>query len=65
MESRCALPTPDVFGACVWQAAGEGSKLLDHLGPEPLSADFNADYIYAKAVSAPVPLKPLSWIRSL
>ena len=40
---------PRRFGACVWQAAGQGSKLLDHLGPEPLSTDFNADYIYAKS----------------
>jgi len=40
---------PRRFGACVWQAAGDDSNLLDHLGPEPLSDDFNHDYIFAKS----------------
>lgn len=41
---------PRKFGACLWQAADESqNKLLDHLGPEPLSDEFNADYLFAKS----------------
>jgi formamidopyrimidine-DNA glycosylase len=40
---------PRRFGACVWQAANSASKLLDHLGPEPLGDDFNSDYIFQKS----------------
>ena len=37
---------PRRFGACLWQTADEESELLTHLGPEPLSDEFNADYLY-------------------
>jgi formamidopyrimidine-DNA glycosylase len=40
---------PRRFGACVWQAANAECKLLDHLGPEPLSDNFNGDYIFQKS----------------
>ena len=40
---------PRRFGACVWQAADADSNLLDHLGPEPLSDDFNKDYIFSRS----------------
>ena len=41
---------PRKFGACLWQDAKETeNKLLDHLAPEPLSAEFNFDYLYAKS----------------
>ena len=40
---------PRRFGACVWQAADADSNLLDHLGPEPLSDDFNNDYIFNRS----------------
>ncbi|ALF60044.1 bifunctional DNA-formamidopyrimidine glycosylase/DNA-(apurinic or apyrimidinic site) lyase [Psychrobacter urativorans] len=36
---------PRRFGAVLWHD-DYGSKLLDHLGPEPLSSDFTADYLY-------------------
>lgn len=36
---------PRRFGSVLW-FKDYGSKLLDHLGPEPLSADFTADYLY-------------------
>ena len=36
---------PRRFGAVLWHE-DYGSKLLDHLGPEPLSSDFTADYLY-------------------
>lgn len=40
---------PRRFGACMWQAAGEDSNLLDHLGPEPLSAEFTDGYLFNKS----------------
>jgi formamidopyrimidine-DNA glycosylase len=40
---------PRRFGACVWQEAHSISNLLGHLGPEPLSDDFNSDYIFQKS----------------
>lgn len=36
---------PRRFGSVLW-FKDYGNKLLDHLGPEPLSADFTADYLY-------------------
>ena len=36
---------PRRFGAVLWHK-DYAHKLLDHLGPEPLSADFTADYLY-------------------
>lgn len=40
---------PRRFGACFWQAAQEEDKRLAHLGPEPLSDVFNAEYLFAKS----------------
>ena len=40
---------PRRFGACLWQAADEDSDLLTHLGPEPLSDEFNADYLFERS----------------
>lgn len=41
---------PRKFGACLWQDINdEENKLLDHLGPEPLSDEFNADYLFNKS----------------
>lgn len=36
---------PRRFGAVLWYA-DYSDKLLPHLGPEPLSSDFDADYLY-------------------
>lgn len=36
---------PRRFGSVLW-LKDYGPKLLGHLGPEPLSADFTADYLY-------------------
>ena len=36
---------PRRFGSVLW-FDDYGPKLLDHLGPEPLSAEFTADYLY-------------------
>ena len=40
---------PRRFGACLWQAVDEDSELLSHLGPEPLSDAFSADYLYQRS----------------
>ena len=40
---------PRRFGAWLWQQAGESHAVLDKMGPEPLSDDFNSDYLVAKA----------------
>lgn len=41
---------PRRFGACLWQDVdSEDNKWLDHLGPEPLSDDFNGEYLFNKS----------------
>lgn len=50
---------PRRFGAFVWHA-GDGlfeHPLLAHLGPEPLTDDFTADYLYAQCKGRKQPLK--------
>lgn len=54
---------PRRFGALLWQPANlplNEHKLLAHLGPEPLSADFTADYLFSRSRNARVAIKP--WI---
>lgn len=36
---------PRRFGAVLWQSKDEPLELLDNLGPEPLTNDFNIDYL--------------------
>ncbi|WP_100914121.1 bifunctional DNA-formamidopyrimidine glycosylase/DNA-(apurinic or apyrimidinic site) lyase [Pseudoalteromonas spongiae] len=43
------LNDPRRFGACLWQAAGEVHSSLLKLGPEPLTDEFDADYLYEKS----------------
>ncbi|TXD97119.1 bifunctional DNA-formamidopyrimidine glycosylase/DNA-(apurinic or apyrimidinic site) lyase [Psychrobacter frigidicola] len=45
MTTQLHYHDPRRFGAVLWHE-DYGSKLLDHLGPEPLSLDFTADYLY-------------------
>lgn len=45
IQSQLHYHDPRRFGAVLWYK-DYGAKLLDHLGPEPLSADFTADYLY-------------------
>ncbi len=40
---------PRRFGCLLWQATGDTHELLRGLGPEPLSADFDGDYLHARA----------------
>ena len=51
---------PRRFGAVLW-LGGEASEhhLLSHLGPEPLSEDFNAGYLFSRAKGRKVPVKTL------
>lgn len=39
------LTDPRRFGAVLWQENGTEHSLLSHLGPEPLSEDFTAEYL--------------------
>jgi formamidopyrimidine-DNA glycosylase len=40
---------PRRFGSWLWQPLGEMHPLLQHLGPEPLSEEFNAEYLFARS----------------
>lgn len=37
----------------------QSAKLFDHLGPEPFTDEFNADYIYEKFKTRKTPVKPV------
>lgn len=39
---------PRRFGAWLWTKELEGHNVLAHLGPEPLSDDFNGEYLHQK-----------------
>lgn len=49
---------PRRFGAWLWTPVLEGHGVLAHLGPEPLSAEFNADYLLAKCAKKKSAIKP-------
>ncbi len=40
---------PRKFGACLWQEANETLSIFKHLAPEPLTDEFNFDYLYKKS----------------
>ncbi len=40
---------PRRFGALLWVAPGADSEHLTHLGPEPLSDNFGADYLFQRS----------------
>lgn len=44
-KSQLHYYDPRRFGSVLWYQ-DYGTKLLDHLGPEPLSDEFTADYLY-------------------
>ncbi|WP_151981154.1 bifunctional DNA-formamidopyrimidine glycosylase/DNA-(apurinic or apyrimidinic site) lyase [Acinetobacter guerrae] len=48
---------PRRFGCILWLNEESQTKLLNPLGPEPLSDDFNADYLYQKLKSKQVGIK--------
>lgn len=45
IQTQLHYHDPRRFGAVLWYKDYK-TKLLDHLGPEPLSEDFTADYLY-------------------
>ena len=56
-SGRCLrFNDPRRFGCFLWVAPGERHPLLSKLGPEPLSEDFNGNYLYrlSRARKAPV-----------
>lgn len=48
---------PRRFGCFLWVRPGESSPLLQHLGPEPLSADFDGELLYRRSRGRKGPVK--------
>ncbi|MGO4221398.1 bifunctional DNA-formamidopyrimidine glycosylase/DNA-(apurinic or apyrimidinic site) lyase [Lysobacter sp. TAF61] len=48
---------PRRFGSLLWQGPGETHELLAGLGPEPLSDDFDGDYLFALSRGRSAPVK--------
>ena len=53
------LTDPRRFGSVLWQASGEYHELLEKLGPEPLSDNFNADYLIQRCSGRKQAIKQL------
>ncbi|HBC6052191.1 bifunctional DNA-formamidopyrimidine glycosylase/DNA-(apurinic or apyrimidinic site) lyase [Proteus mirabilis] len=49
---------PRRFGAWLWCENLATSSVLAHLGPEPLSAQFNAQYLYQQSKNKKIAIKP-------
>lgn len=48
---------PRRFGSLLWQPLGTTHELLAGLGPEPLSDDFDGDYLFARSRGRKAPVK--------
>ena len=48
---------PRRFGCLLWQPPGETHELLRGLGPEPLDAAFDGDYLFARSRGRSAPVK--------
>ncbi|MCL1635080.1 bifunctional DNA-formamidopyrimidine glycosylase/DNA-(apurinic or apyrimidinic site) lyase [Luteimonas sp. SX5] len=48
---------PRRFGSLLWQPAGETHELLQGLGPEPLSDEFDGDYLFERSRGRSAPVK--------
>lgn len=48
---------PRRFGCLLWQPAGETHPLLQALGPEPLSPEFDGDHLFARSRGRNAPVK--------
>ncbi len=48
---------PRRFGCLLWQPPGTTHPLLQALGPEPLSDDFDGDYLHARSRGRSAPVK--------
>lgn len=51
------LTDPRRFGCLLWQAPGATHPLLAGLGPEPLSEDFDGDYLFERSRGRKAPVK--------
>ncbi|WLS78860.1 bifunctional DNA-formamidopyrimidine glycosylase/DNA-(apurinic or apyrimidinic site) lyase [Erwinia pyri] len=49
---------PRRFGAWLWSTDLAASNVLAHLGPEPLSEAFSAEYLFEKSRNKRTPVKP-------
>ena len=49
---------PRRFGAWLWTKELEGHNVLAHLVPEPLSVDFNGEYLHQKCAKKKTAIKP-------
>ena len=60
-ERVLRLRDPRRFGTLVWHEGGppDSHPLLAHLGIEPLSAEFDGDWLYAQTRRRNAPIKPL------
>jgi len=58
-ETVLRLNDPRKFGAALWTEQPSHHPLLAVLGPEPLSADFSAEYLQQRAGSRRLPIKSL------
>lgn len=48
---------PRRFGSLLWQPSGETHELLQGLGPEPLSDEFDGDYLFERSRGRSAPVK--------
>ncbi len=58
-DSILRLNDPRRFGSVVWQSGGCTHKLLSNLGPEPLSTDFDDEYLFHIARARKTAIKTL------
>lgn len=56
---RLRFTDPRRFGALLWTRDVDRHALISHLGPEPLSADFDAQYLYTQTRGRKVSIKTL------
>jgi formamidopyrimidine-DNA glycosylase len=59
LDSRRVLrfTDPRRFGCLLWQEPGETHELLRGLGPEPLSDDFDGDFLFERSRGRKAPVK--------
>lgn len=59
------LNDPRRFGAVLWQAPDTTHIRLSNLGPEPLEAEFDGNYLWTKAKGRKTPIKPFIMDQSI
>lgn len=51
------LTDPRRFGAFLWTQDPDNHKLLNHLGPEPLTGQFSGEYLFLRSQNKKLPVK--------